>query len=41
MNTKKIINIMLTLNIDYLENKTNLSSDKIIYTYENFSEASC
>lgn len=38
---KQLINIILTQNIDCLENKTNLSRDNIVFAHGNSLDASC
>jgi NAD-dependent SIR2 family protein deacetylase len=38
---KKLLNLIMTQNIDSLENKTNLNKENIIFAHGNFLEASC
>jgi NAD-dependent SIR2 family protein deacetylase len=38
---KKLLNLIMTQNIDSLENKTNLSKENIIFAHGNFLDASC
>lgn len=38
---KQLLNIIITQNIDCLENKTNLDRKSIVFAHGNFLEASC
>jgi len=38
---KQLLNLIITQNIDCLENKTNLNKNNIIFAHGNFLEAAC